>query len=651
MHGEDSAPNLLPPRPRVIVDRGPQVEAFDQALTEASTQGQSLFFGLTGPPGIGKTTLGLHLSYRAADDFPDAQLYADLGGSTPAGPTEPGEVLKHFLVQLKVQTDRIPAGEADRAAVFRSETARKRFVLLLDDAASAAQLRPFLPSSPHCVVVVTSRTKLTAVRQHGFRLAELEPFTRDFAIELITQSVDSARLDAEPDARDQLLALCGGVPLALSVVAATLNAPTGRLARLVKKTLAGSPSTAYVDDEMKSIGAVLTLSYEELTAGEARAFRLLGLHPGAEFDLGVVAALLGTDDDDDALDLLDGLVEANLLQVLAPERFRFHELVRRHAHDRGVDEMLESDVADAQRLIVTCYLHRVIAQVKALYRRWWVADLFEQIAASDSADALTELETERLNLLAAILLAEELEFDEILPPFCEAVGPWYYNTGRVTDLLMTQEIGVTAAVNINDRAAEMRLRNQWGTGLELAGNFEAAVEQFTLSLQLAQALSHVLGEQSALDWIGIVRGAQGQLAEAIDALRQSQQVAERIADPEQRARAIMLSQMHIERLLAGAEQSAGDATLRSVLKYFHDNNEPVNEARTFVSLAGLCPEEDLQQALPMLERAAELFKSQKFVVQQVDALGKLAEIEDRLGQHESAAERRREAEELTTPER
>lgn len=595
---------------------------------------------------MGKTWLAVRLAYEFGSQYPDAHLYYNLGGSAPS-PADPTEVLRHFLVQLGVDESLIPADEAERAAVFRSETVDKRILLVLDDAVSVVQVKKLLPSSSRSAVLVTSRKRLDGLsgRQWFHRVA-LPPFSQETALQLLTQSVGPELMTAEPVAVERLLALCGGVPLALSVAAARLEGRGGSLSTVVEKILSGRPLELLVEDGEQSTEAVLDMSYRELTSEQARAYRLLGLRSGPDFGVPAAAALLGVPEVEA---LLDALVEANLLEAIGADRYRFHVMVALHAGDRANDDSTVEERRAARQLSVLWYARRTAALAKVLSPRWWATTLFEDVtpATSDRTRAVEELETERVNLMEALREAD----DRMSPAFCEALQPWLYNSGRADDLITTNKVGLGAAQRTGDRAAAMRMHNQLGTGYELAGRHDLAMERFVLSLEIAKSIGHALGEQSALEWIGLVHGGLGELEPAVRYLELSLEAAERVPDPPQRERAITLSRMHIERLLTDAGKTYSTDELGRALGYFHDNGEDVNEARILVLLGRAYLESgESRLAQPVLERAVTLFESQRALLLQIKALRVLADVEDQLGEHESAHSHRVRADGLTTPE-
>ncbi|MFJ8963282.1 NB-ARC domain-containing protein [Lentzea sp. NPDC102401] len=642
---EGRVARLLPPDTVGFHDRTPQLLDLRRLVIDAGGPVRCLITGLAG---IGKTWFAIRTAHDLSSRFQGAQLYYDLRGST-GHPADPSDVLRHFLTQLGLGHSEIPAHEEERATVFRSLTANTHVLVMLDDADSVTQVRKLLPSSPHSLVLVTSRNRLANLRtRHGFHQVDLGALDTGDARHLLTRFLDLTGSEAEERAIAQLLDLCAGVPLSLSVAAARLDGRGTLIDVVVEQILAGRSLDLLVDDDDLAVEAIFDMSYARLSPDAAVAYRSLTLHPGPDFGLPAAAALLDATQGK-ALQLIDELVEATLLEARGGGRFGFHEVVREHAHRLALDE----DSPEIRRAIrlrsAMWYLRHQIALCKAIAPRWTVSALFDEIEKASPDEASVELEREYSNVMRAFAVLDELCADELLPAFCEAVQSWQYNTRRSDDVMAVASAALAAAQRLGDQRAEMRVRNLLGTGYELAGAFEKALEQFETSLDLARRLGHVLGEQSALEWIGLVYGGQGVLAQAIPHLRQSAEVAEHIADPVQRERALTLHKMHVERLLNRASGTS-IADLAGLSGYFRDNGEHVNEARILTRIATAHRAQG--QAGPAVlawKQAAAAFARGGAVALQAEALRQLADVEDELGEHDSAAAHRADADRLTRP--
>ncbi|MFD4387679.1 BTAD domain-containing putative transcriptional regulator [Streptomyces sp. NPDC058486] len=300
---------------------------------------------VAGIGGAGKTALAVHVAHLVRAAFPDGQLFVDLHGAGER-PTDPHQVLGGLLRALGVPHHTVPGATEERAALFRSTLAGRRVLLVLDDAADAAQVKPLLPGDPACAVIVTSRGRFGAVPAHS---VELDAFSPDEARELLRSVIGPARVEAEAGAAEQLLSLCGHLPLAVRVVACRLSARPGTpLADCVghladERGRLGRLSTGDLDVE-----SCFRIGYDQLDPALARTFRLLAVPDAVSLSLSSAAALLALDPYE-AERRLDELVRRGLLQSPALGTYRFHDLLRLFA--RGRCEAVESGEAVHEALV------------------------------------------------------------------------------------------------------------------------------------------------------------------------------------------------------------------------------------------------------------------------------------------------------------
>ncbi|MGC1753415.1 MAG: helix-turn-helix domain-containing protein, partial [Trebonia sp.] len=285
---EPAIPRQLPTAVPYFAGRTSELRLLDAMLSDAGRGSTGVVISaIGGTAGVGKTALALNWAHRVAPNFPDGQLYANLRGFDPAGsPAEPADVLRGFLDAFQVHPERFPATTEGLAALYRSLLADRTMLVLLDNAADVAQVRPLLPASPRCLVIVTSRRELSALAAaEGARLLSLDVLPEREAIELLAARLGTDRADAEPDAITQLATLCARLPLALSVIVArAAAAPNLPLAALVTELteLQGRLDALDVGDPAANVRTVFSLSYRHLPEAAARMFRLLGLHPGPD---------------------------------------------------------------------------------------------------------------------------------------------------------------------------------------------------------------------------------------------------------------------------------------------------------------------------------------------------------------------------------
>ncbi|GAA1298487.1 hypothetical protein GCM10009634_55070 [Saccharothrix xinjiangensis] len=370
---------------------------------------------LVGKPGIGKSALAVHLAHLLVEGhFPDGQLYCDLGG-TRAHPATAADVLGRFLRAMGIPGTSIPDAEDERAEMYRQLVARKRMLVVLDDAAAERQVQALLPGSSTCSVIVTSRARLTGLP--GARVLEVEVLDHDEATAMLATVIGHERVDAEPAAATALIRLVGCLPLALRIVAARLAArPSWSLAWMLERL---SDERRRLDElahgEMM-VRASLALTYDGLDVESRRLLRLLGALDGLGFPTWVAAALLDVELMR-ATDLLERLVDAQMLEMVAIDvtgapRYKFHDLIRLFAR-----EQLEQHEEEAERRTA---LHRVAGGWLALageaHARVYGGDFTSLHGEAPRwqaprshvdrllADPLVWLESERPNLCAVVEL-------------------------------------------------------------------------------------------------------------------------------------------------------------------------------------------------------------------------------------------------------
>jgi DNA-binding SARP family transcriptional activator len=290
---------------------------------------------IDGMAGIGKTALAVHAAHRLAERYPDGQLFCDLHAHTAGSPPlSPEAALERLLRMLGVPPEAVPDDLDGRAARWRAELAGRRVLVVLDNAVSAAQVRPLLPGSPRSLVLVTSRRRLGVLE--GATLLSLDVLAPADALQLFSAVAGAA---ASPAAAE-VVELCGRLPLAIRIAATRLaHRPEWTVAALAARLRDESGRLAELTLADRGVGPAFALSYAQLAPAERRMFRLLGLHPGTDFDAWSAAALAGTTPAR-AGALLEALVDAHLLRPYGEGRYTFHDLLREYA--RGVAPRLRT---------------------------------------------------------------------------------------------------------------------------------------------------------------------------------------------------------------------------------------------------------------------------------------------------------------------
>ncbi|OHV40192.1 hypothetical protein BBK14_32685 [Parafrankia soli] len=602
-------PTQLPAAVGGFVDRRLERDHLDAIMRRDPDLARPTVVLVSGMRGVGKSAAAVRWAHEIRHRFGDGQLYAELGTLAHRGAVETGDVLRLFVRALGVDIDGVPLTLEELTAVFRDRTSGRRLLILIEDAASPAQVIPLLPASENSVVLVTSQYRLRGLLHDGAELLPLGPLSDEHGVDLLERMVGRSRLDAERDAARAIVRYCGGLPLALRMIGGRLKTRPGLRMAEVSRMMAderGRP-TMPADDE-QAIEAAFAVAYDGLLDDARALYRWLGLHPGSEVSADLVAAATGISRGD--VDrLLDILVTANLLaEVGDDQRYRCHELLWAHARRRS--ELLDDvDVRDtAFRRLAMAYLrqavyadHAVMGPRLRLAHHAWFAP--EQSLFTTAAEALNWLETERRNLLGVVQEAAQRHWDSIVWWMCEALWALYLNRKHYAEWVESHELAVAATLRLGDRAAEARMRSQLARAqmeleqyhdarLELAAAAEAAVtagnrrleasvleftgrvllEQgtdlaaaeaaFTAAIELNTDIGNRRGAAISLHHLGRAYRQQGRFDDSVSSLGQALAVFEELADEHNQGRILIsLGEAQRDR---GAYEDAKEALDRSI---------------------------------------------------------------------------------------
>ena len=434
---------------------------------------------VAGAAGVGKTALAVHVAHQVRDLFPDGQLYAHLSGASTQ-PTSPAQVLARFLRDLGTDGGEIPAGEQERAALFRTRLAGRRVLILLDDAKDAAQVRPLLPGSALCAVVVTTRNRTQFLVSTGF--VDLGILPGPEARELFSRIAGDARLAAEPDAAAEVLRACGGLPLAIRICAARLaTRPHWRVATMAARLRDEQRRLDELQIGDLEVRASFQMSYDSLRAGRhpadpARTFRLLGLWPGQQISLPAAAALTG-EPEDDLAGALEALVDANLLESPRPDWYQFHDLVRLFAAEQAQTEETPQARLEAVTPLLGWYLATATAAADLLsphrYRIPGDQPPAPGPPPESAQDTLAWYDQENANLIAAIRQAAATGLHEVAWRLPTALFELFGRRYNWADCITAHRIAVTGARHAGSRPGEAWALNNLGWALASVGDAEA----------------------------------------------------------------------------------------------------------------------------------------------------------------------------------
>ncbi|OKI02147.1 hypothetical protein A6A06_13780 [Streptomyces sp. CB02923] len=501
-------PCLLPRAPAGFVGRTDELAR----LTETARAGNPPLGVVTGPAGVGKTSLAVHWAYAHAGDFPGGILYADLHATEPDGTSpQPAGVLHDFLQALGVPEERLPADARAAEHLYRSLLAGRRALVLLDNARDSAQVRPLLPGTPGCAVLVTSRNRLEGlVATDCARLLPLERLAPADGVRVLRTVIGDARVAAEPDAAAELSALCDGLPLALRLAAARLAArPRLSLHAMAGDLVDEHRRLSLLAGEDFGVEATLRLSVQQLPPAGALLFRQLALHVGSELDSGAAAALSGLPPAE-ADAALDELAAAHLVEEWAGGRYLMHGLTRLYARSFAA----RADAAGLHRLLVH-YLSAAQAAATAAEPGSQPCSALPPGVTppaappvfADRAGAMAWYVTERANLTAAVIAAADAGHDDLA--WRIAVQLWPLVVRQVHDgWEPALERGLAAATALGDPDAESRLCSLLGWVLTENGQHTAALEHLRRAPDLAVQAGDPRGQVIALiNWAAALERA------------------------------------------------------------------------------------------------------------------------------------------------
>ncbi|TXS54034.1 regulator [Streptomyces sp. uw30] len=475
------------------------------ALLDSGPANTVVISAIGGAAGIGKTALAVRWAHQARSRFPDGQLYVNLHGfDHDRPPLTPTEALELLLRSLGLEASEIPLAEEAQARAYRTLLADRRLLVLLDNAASAQQVRSLLPGSPSCCVVVTSRNRLGDLVAHdGAHALPLDLLLPEEARALLSEALGPNRLTAEPPAvAEELIRLCGSLPLALRVAAARLAGDPGlRLADLVAEMSEGDRLQALAPDDTGNspLRTAFSASYRVLSDGARRLFRLLGLFPGAEFTAEIAAALLDLPLSP-ARRLLGGLAGAHLIEPAASGRYHFHDLLREYALERAQVEEVAADRDAALRRVLVWYL----GAARAASGSWLFPQLPDDLVAGEqpglppAAGAGRWLDAERANLLAVINHAARHGPRPVAWHLTNALfGYFWLHLPRAT-WQATAQTALDAATAEGDLFGQAAMHSSLGLLKSDRGHGTQSLEHHTRVREISRELGWATGEAAAL---------------------------------------------------------------------------------------------------------------------------------------------------------
>ncbi|MFF0154436.1 BTAD domain-containing putative transcriptional regulator [Micromonospora sp. NPDC005203] len=505
----------LPPPVPTFIGREAELAALDAVVDRGGA------VVVSGTAGVGKTALAVHWAHRAADRFPDGQLYVNLRGFDPgATPTEPARALHGFLEALGVPAARMPSDPDLMVSLYRTTVAGRRLLVVLDNACDAAQVRPLLPGSPDCLTIVTSRDRLNPLvvteSAHPLLLDLLSPGE---ARDMLVRRLGERQVAAEPAAAEHIVDRCARLPIALAIVAA--RAVTNRhfsLATVAAEL--GDLDAFHGGDEATDVRAVFSWSCRTLSPPALRLFRLLSLHPGPDVAVPAVASLAGLTPQASG-PLLSELTRANLLTEHSYGRYAFHDLLRAYAASLADETEPPADRRGAvHRLLDHCLrtahaadlvLHPHFSEISLPLARLGVTPENPRSRSAATAWFTAELPV----LLAAVPLAARLGFEGHAWRLAWSLAGFLHRQGHWQDWLGTQRIALAAASRIGDRSGQAQAHRSLGLACSRLRRYDEADDHLRRAFDLFTEVGDDAGRAHTCLNLGQLAERRGQHHEAL----------------------------------------------------------------------------------------------------------------------------------------
>ncbi|HEV2378103.1 MAG TPA: tetratricopeptide repeat protein [Streptosporangiaceae bacterium] len=580
--GVAAATRTLPRDIASFTGREPELRQLAGVIAGAArTGGVGGIHVIGGMAGVGKTAFAVHVAHQLAPRFPDGQIFLLLHGHTPGQrPVDLADALASLLLMAGVPVSHIPPGLDARMARWRDWLDGRQLLLLLDDAADSEQVRPLLPGSAGSLVLVTSRRRLTALEDA--QAISLDTLSPREAAQLLVRLAARPGLGPDDPAVAEITRLCGHLPLAVGMLARQLqHHPTWTARGLAGYLAAARDRLALMHTENLSVAAAFDLSYHELTPGQQRLFRRLGLHPGPDTDTYAAAALDGT-----GLAVtrrhLDALYEQYLITEPTQGWYRFHDLVREYARAlAATDQRFERDAAMAR---LFDYYQHTAALAEALLARQTrpgpapttppTLPVFPDL--DDARQALAWARANRASLLACLDHAARTDQHARVIALTAGLAGLLRHDGPWADAITCHAAAIQAARNLGDQRGQANALTYLGDVQRLTGDYPGAARALEQALSIYRDLGDQRGQANALTELGDVRSLTGDYPDAAQALEQALDIYRDLGHRLGQARA--LTRLGDVWRLTGDYPDAAQA-LKEALDIFRGLGERLGQAR------------------------------------------------------------------------
>jgi DNA-binding SARP family transcriptional activator/Tfp pilus assembly protein PilF len=540
-----AVPSQLPHDTRRFTGRGDELRRLDgllPAVGEPGAGGTVVITTIEGTAGIGKTSLAVHWSHQVREMFPDGQLYLNLRGfDVTDKPVSPHDALFTLLSAFRVPSEKIPSTTRERSALLRDVMSGRRLLMVLDNAMSSEQVTPLLPANQSCVVLVTSRNRLDGLVATGDgRQLTLGLFDDVDSAELLASYLGPGRVERERVAFEELLKLCAGLPLALSIVGARAwcspNLPLAQFVDELRDAHFRLDALDTGDDSSSNVRAVFSWSYDALPPAAARMFRLLGLHDGPDLSRQAAGALADVTEQE-AKDQLGELTRAHLLELREDGRYQFHDLLRVYALERATSDESEEERGASVRRAIRWYLyaanitdkkmiaHKPIHDILAPPEHW----TFPEVPDPNAARGW--FVTEETNLVAAIRRAVDLGEHSVAWRLPQTLSSFWYVFNKRWELWREMlHISLEHAILDGSVSGEASAYSSLGVIYNDLRRYDEAVEYYRKAIELFPHTEERWLEGITYNALGNTYVSLGQFADAMRALRTAAEVFEDIGN-------------------------------------------------------------------------------------------------------------------------
>jgi tetratricopeptide (TPR) repeat protein len=622
-------PRQLPADVTAFTGRAAELEALDGLLEDPGRT--VVLSAIAGTPGVGKTALAVHWGHRVARRFPDGQLYLNLRGYDPGAPVSAADAALTLLHALGIKE--VPHGLDERVGALRSALAGKRVLVVFDNAGSAEQVRPLLPATPSCFAVVTSRDTLTGLSViDGAHRLDLDVLTTDEAL-LLLKSLLGERVDYELEAAAELAELCGRLPLAIRIVA--------DLARLEPlKDVVGHLEAERLDlldssgDPRSMVRAVFSWSYRQLRPEAAELFRLLGCHPGRDFDVPAAAALIGTDLAAAAL-RIELLVRANLVQ--GNGRYEMHDLLREYSRELAASQP-EAVTGPAKVRLIDHYVEAQTAAFAQVYPQFHRG---EQVDLAWLADPRAWLTAEADNVVEVVQLAVDVGLGATARRLAEIAKRHLETTSRTAQVVRMQRTALSSARADGDLVGEAEALRGLGVAAEAMGAQLDALGWLQRSADIWRVVGDPERQAAVLNSIGITLGELGRFDEAVETLEKSIALSEEAGNKHN----VAVNRMNLGATLEQrGELDRSLANHREALSTFQTLGDDLGVAHASTNVANVLSQlGEHDEAVSLLEEALTRYRELESRVGETFVVKFLGSVHAAKGEHHLAIDRYEEA--------